>query len=78
MSSSPYEESMQHFDVRDEIKKLGIVLDGFETSGEYSNYGDGLVRSYAIEKLAMILAGHPISLDAENAARFNRWKKGSP
>ena len=64
MSASPYEESMQHFDVRDEIKKLGLLLDD---EGMYS--GGGL-RTYTLEKLAMMLAGRPISLDAENAAAF--------
>lgn len=71
MSPTPYEESMQHFDVRDEIKKLGIAVDNLEPP-----YLEPLVRPYVLERLAMILAGLPISLDAENAARFNRWKQG--
>lgn len=71
MTGSPYENSMLHFDVRDEIKKLGIAVDNLQPP-----YLEPLVRLYVLERLAMILAGRPISLDVENAARFNRWKKG--
>lgn len=69
MSASPYEESMLHFDVRDEIKKFGLLLDDADFRGV-------LDTRYVQEKLAMILASTPISLDAKNRARFNRWKQG--
>jgi hypothetical protein len=64
---SPYQVSLETFNYRDEIKKLGLILDA----------QDGPVaRSYVVEKLCMMLTESPIPLDSEKAERFNRWKRG--
>lgn len=67
---SAYEKSMLAFNWRDELKKLGLIVQGpIEREAE-------IYRSYVLEKLAAILAEIPIALDAEKQAQFNRWKEG--
>ena len=67
---TPYEESMTHFNMRDEVKKLGLIVQD-RLPGEPEIY-----RSYVLEKLVAILTETPISLHPILAEQFNRWKQG--
>jgi hypothetical protein len=68
--SSPYEESMVSFNVRDEVKKLALIIQA-PMEREPTIY-----RSYVLEKLVAILTETPIALDGEKQEQFNRWKHG--
>ena len=66
---SHYEQSLVDFNWRDEIKKLGILLDKDEFFA--------VTKHLVLEKLALILAEKPITLALEDdQAKFNRWKVG--
>jgi hypothetical protein len=68
--SSPYEESMVTFRIRDEVKKLGLIIqDPIEREPT-------VYRSYVLEKLVAILTETPIALHPTLAEQFNRWKRG--
>jgi hypothetical protein len=68
--SSPYEESMTVFNMRDEVKKVGLIVQSsMEREPE-------IYRSYVLEKLAGILAEIPVALHPILAEQFNRWKQG--
>jgi hypothetical protein len=68
--SSPYEESMVSFNVRDEVKKLGLIIQA------PMEREPTIHRSYVLEKLVAILTETPIALDGEKQEQFNRWKDG--
>ncbi len=67
--TTPYDESMTHFNMRDEIKKLGLLLDEMDFRGV-------LDTKYVQERLVLILTNTPLFLDQKVQARFNRWKLG--
>lgn len=68
--SSPYEESMIHFNMRDEVKKLGLIIQA------PMEHDPTIYRSYVLEKLVSILTETPIGLYPVLAGQFNRWKNG--
>jgi len=68
--SSPYEQSMVSFNMRDEVKKLGLIIQG------PMEREPTIFRSYVLGKLVRILTEIPITLDGEKQEQFNRWKHG--
>jgi len=70
LSESPYEHSLVSFNWRDEVKKLGLIVQ------DRMEQEPTIYRSYVIEKLVRILTEVPIALDAGKQEQFNRWKQG--
>ena len=60
---------MVNFNMRDEVKKLGLIIQ------EQIEHDPQIYRAYVLEKLASILARVPIALDPFVAGEFNRWKQ---
>lgn len=73
--SSPYQESLLHFNMRDEVKKLSLIIQA--PLGQIKSEDQIFVaRTYVLEKLVSMLTEMPIALDAEKQGQFNRWKRG--
>lgn len=61
---------MLHFNMRDEVKKLGLIIQ------EPNEREPTVYRTYVLEKLVAILCETPIALHPVLAGQFNRWKLG--
>jgi hypothetical protein len=70
MTRSHYEQSLVDFNWRDEVKKLGLLI-------EYEADFRGVLDTKTIlENLVAILAQKPIILEPKTQQVFNRWKDG--
>lgn len=78
--ATPYERSLPHFNIKDEVLKLKLILDNppsqTPTMSGPAGYDDAFIgRGYVAEKLDNILEGAPITLDPYLRNKFNALKQ---